>query len=147
MEGFRTQLRVALQLVPRRMKRNGGDLGDIVALLEQPRRGFVPQVVETQVLDPERAAGAGKGRAYGFRVVGEDPVFAGDLRLSLHQVPGFAQQRERPMVADLGAGVLCVPEHRRPLFAVQIRPQQPGDFAFPLRREDGEGDDIAHRNG
>lgn len=90
------------------MKGHGRDLGDIVALLEQPRRGFVPQVVETQILDPERAAGAGKGRAYGFRVVGEDAVLPGDSRLSLHQVPGFAQQRERPMVADLGAGMLCV---------------------------------------
>lgn len=86
------------------MKGHGRDLGDIVALLEKPRRGFVPQVVETQVLDPERAAGAGKGRAYGFRVVGEDPVLPGDPRLSLHHVPGLAQRRERLMVADLGPG-------------------------------------------
>lgn len=89
------------------MKGHRRDLGDIVDVLEQPRRGFVPQVVETQILDPERAAGAGKGRAYGFQVVGEDSVLAGDSRLSLHQVPGFAQQRECPMVADLGAGCLA----------------------------------------
>lgn len=30
------------------------------------------------------------------------------------------------------------PQHRRPLLAVQIRPQQPGDFAFPLRHEDAK---------
>src|SRR5665213_3923782 len=82
---LRPEIRVALELVPGLMQRELRDLVNLIAALEQTAGGFVPQIVETQILDPEHVAGACEGGTYALRVIRED-VLAG-LRLCLDDRP------------------------------------------------------------
>lgn len=46
------------------MERERRDLVNLIASLEQTAGGFAPQIVKSQILDPEQVAGARKGGAY-----------------------------------------------------------------------------------
>src|ERR1700687_2446325 len=84
---LRPEIRVALELVPGLMERELRDLGNLIATLEQTAGGFVPQVVETQILDAEYVAGTREGGAYALRVIREDVIVR--PRLCLDDRPRF----------------------------------------------------------
>src|SRR5450631_2794103 len=78
---LRSEICVALELVPGLVQRELRDLVNLLAALEQAAGGFVPQIVETQILDPEHVAGACEGGAYALRVIREDVLARLRLRL------------------------------------------------------------------
>ena len=69
------------------MERELRDLVNLIATLEQTAGGFVPQVVETQILDPKYVAGTREGGTNALRVIREDVVAR--PRLCLDDRPRF----------------------------------------------------------
>jgi len=91
---LRPEIRVALKLVPGLMERELRDLVNLIATLEQAAGGFVPQIVETQILDPEHVAGAREGGPHALGVIRED-VLCG-LRLCLDDRPRLRRGERSP---------------------------------------------------
>ena len=118
---------------------------NVVADLEQARDAFVPQVVEAQILDPEKLRCPCKGSADRVGGVGEDlaRVFGHCLDDRQRRIGQVAPD----VVANLLAGVLHV-AHQDPFaLLVEVRPFDPGDLFLPPGREDREGDDAMHGDG
>lgn len=124
-----------------------GELGhfmDLVATLKQAAGGFVPEVVEAQILNSQQMAGPCERGADALRVIGED-VFAG-LGLCSYERPGLGRVFEPSVVSVLGSWVLGIPDHAGPRGLIVVAPFQAADFRLPPRGENGEIHDGLHRN-
>jgi hypothetical protein len=69
-----------------------------------------------------------------------------DLGLPVDDLPGLREQAESPAVADLLAWVLHVIQPGDALVAIQIGPLEPGDFLLAASSQQGEADDVGHRD-
>jgi hypothetical protein len=88
------------------MERELRDLVNLIASLEQTAGGFVPQIVETQSLDPEHMAGACERGTYALWVIREDKLSR--LRLCLDEPAALRRVFETPVIAVLVGRVLGV---------------------------------------
>src|SRR5450631_3806210 len=139
---LRPEIRVALELVPGLMERELRDLVNLIATLEQTTGGFVPQIMEAQILDPKHVASACEGGTYALRVMRED-VFAG-LRLCLDDRPRLRRVFETPVIAVLVGRVLGVANDARACRGVVVVPFEPADLGLASSGADRELHDGEH---
>ena len=139
---LRPEIRVALELVPGLMERELRDLVNLIASLEQTAGGFVPHVVETQILDPEHVAGAGEGGTYALRVIREDVLAR--LRLCLDDRPRLRRVFESPVIAVLVGRVLGVANNASACCGIVVVPFEPADLGLASSGADREFHDGKH---
>ena len=83
-----------------------GDLVNLVTVFKQPTGGFVPTIMEMEVLNPQDLAGASERCLDASRIIGKD-VLASPL-LSLDDRPGLRGALEPTMIAFLLARMFGV---------------------------------------
>lgn len=110
------------------MERELRDLVNLITALEQTAGGFVPQVVETQILDPERVARACEGRSYALGVIREDVLAR--LRLCLDDRPRLRRVFETPVIAVPVGRVLGVANNASACCRIVVVPFQPTDLSL-----------------
>lgn len=113
-----------------------------VSTFKKTARGFVPEVMESQILNTQQTAGPRERSADALGVIGKD-VFA---RLGLLGGEGPALRRvlEPSMVSVLACRVLGVPDHAGPCGFVVIAPFQAADFGLAPCGGNGEIHDGLH---
>ena len=87
-----------------------GDLMDLIPPFEQAACGFMPQVMEMQILNAQYVAGSCEGCGDASRVIGEDVAPVAGPRLSLNNFPSLSRVLESSVVALFVSGQAVV-EH------------------------------------
>src|SRR5690349_5494424 len=108
------------------MQRELGNFMDLVATLEQAAGGFVPQIMETQILNSQEVAGSRERGADALGVVRKNMLTC--LRLCLDERPGLGSVFEAPMIPFLAGRMLRVPDQSGSLVLVVVAPFEPADF-------------------
>jgi hypothetical protein len=121
------------------------DLVDLITSLEQATGRLMPQVMKSEVDDPEHATGAPESLSDASRVVGKDQL-TGTLRLPLNDGPRFKRVLEAAVVTLFLGRMLCIPYEARAQCLIVVSLPQTSDLRLAPRRLDGEIQDVVHRD-
>lgn len=111
------------------MKSKLSNFVDLIATFEEPTRGFVAQIVESQVLNIEHSACSSESGADALGIVREDIRTV--LRLALYDLPRLLRVLKLSVVTLPGRRMLRVTDPARASFGIVVVPCETADLSLP----------------